>query len=138
MPTLQDTFGIPKFKDLSPDAQTRKAFAQVRSDRQSGLWCILHDRRIFIRLLRSGTTACLNRKVTTNFGFYDENLTLDEMVGEYFISQDYLYAELIELIGIELDYRSIEIEGAEPFHILRHRGLPYSRWICVPQKTSLT
>ena len=52
---------------------------------------------------------------------------------EYFISQDYLYAELIELIGIELDYRSIEIEGKEPFHILRHRGLPYSRWICVPQ-----
>ena len=45
------------------------------------------------------------------------------MVGEYFISQDYLYAELIELIGIELDYRSIEIEGAEPFHILRIGGL---------------
>ena len=69
----------------------------------------------------------LNRKVTNNFGFHDENLSLDEMVGDYFISQDYLYAELIELIGIELDYRSIEIEGIEPFHILRHRGWPMPR-----------
>lgn len=122
MPASRDNFGIPKFEELSPDAQTfarRLLKLDLTANQVFGLFFMIGA---YSSVSYDQEQLALNRKVTTNFGFYDENLTLDEMVGEYFISQDYLYAELIELIGIELDYRSIEIEGIEPFHILRQRG----------------